>query len=1717
MNIKSSTFIFLLIFFLQSFKVKAHLENSCSHGNNEIISQNYKSINEYFKKNPHKSSKDDKNRNLESQRIQPIRITTDYSLLTQQPGGPAIIQSQTDYLIQLSNTVINFLSKFIKVQPNSKNNVFDPNQTNNGDCIGVLPSQNDQTLGIADSDLHLYFSFSDDSTSSTIADAGYCNLQSTYTYIRPNFGRVEFNIANIQYKPGDLKSYQSHLNTVLHEIIHILGFIFQSFDQWYDKEANDFLGQEGLNKILESQNLRGIDTYILGSPNVQETARKYYNCSTLFGQQLENQGGEGSKNYHWERTIIRNELMTASALSDSVKLSIFTVALLKDTGYWDDVNENLSDSIYWGKDKGCDFFQNACQSTTQKYEEFAIDSTQDCSFGYDGLGNDKVDFYGDGCKSITIYSNRGCDDINNQNPDSDQAQANSDQLNEYSYNSKCFISNLYHPHASFTYVENNLRCHKYQCSPDKTEVTIIFSSIPGAQLVCGIMDQGISKDVVFSSLTLGQVTCPSNIMKLCDNTNCVNFCSQNGMCVRGQCLCNSGFGGNDCSIKCNGFIDLDGSCVRQCSNNTFGNPDNVCKSKCPSGYYEDSNGNICTLCDFSCSKCKGPNKDQCLACQFLTYLDSNTCVQKCPIGKFADELSKSCQNCPTGCSDCKSFTNCSTCSEGYEQSGQTCIRSLCTSPCRTCNSVSTFCLSCLNGLYLSPQNTCVSSCSKGYFKNVKNMTCSPCPTGCISCLDTQNCTQCDTSNGYRQQGRKCANCVSPCATCSLENPNSCFSCENNMPIQNNQCVLACSEGFYLGKNNVCSRCLEGCNSCNDGNSCISCNQNYRLFTYNNVQICINSISCFSPCSSCRDAFQPTTCKKCVSNYYLQDEQCVDQCDQGYFKIQSNFTCAKCLPNCQICSSQNNCETCHDQYELMQSNGKQACTLNLQKNPRKSSKDDENRNLQSQRILPIRITADYSRLSQQPGGPVILKSQTDYLISLSNSVINFLSKFIKVQPNSQNNVFDLSQNEDCLGVFPSQNDQTHGIADSDLHLYFSFFDDSNSSELANAGHCNLQTTFTYVRPNFGRVEFNIAYIKYTPGDFKSYQNHLDTVLHEVIHVLGFSFESIDQWYDKEADSFLGLEGANKILTTVNLRGFDTYILGSPYVQETARKYYNCSTLFGQQLENQKYEEFATDSTQACSFGYDGLGKDIVDYYGDGCKSIGIYSNRVCDDINNQNPNSDEDQANSYKLNEYSYNSKCFISNLYSPHASFTYVENNLRCHKYQCSPDKTEVTIIFSSIPGAQLVCGIMDQGISKDVVFSSLTLGQITCPSDIIKLCDNTNCVNFCSQNGMCVRGQCLCNSGFGGDDCSIKCNGFIDLDRSCVPQCSNNTFGNPDNVCKHKCPSGYYEESNGNICKLCDFSCSKCKGPNKDQCLACQFLTYLDSNTCVQKCPIGKFADDLSKSCLNCPTGCSDCKSHTHCDTCSEGYEQSGQTCIDTSCTNPCRTCNFISTFCLSCLNGFYLSPQNTCVSSCPKGYFKNVKSMTCSPCSRGCITCLDDKNCSQCDTSNGYRQQERECTTCISPCATCSLENPNSCFSCENSMPIQNSQCVQACSEGFYLDKNNVCAPCLEGCNSCDDANSCISCNKNYRLFSNKNVQICINSISCFSPCSTCSDNFQPTKCKTCINNYYLQDKQCVAQCDLGYFKIQSNFTCAKCLPNCQMCSSQNSCETCYDNYVN
>ena len=64
------------------------------------------------------------------------------------------------------------------------------------------------------------------------------------------------------------------------------------------------------NVYARGVTLRGAARQVIKSPKVLETARKYFNCPSINGVEIENEGGSGSAGAHWERAILHNEQMT---------------------------------------------------------------------------------------------------------------------------------------------------------------------------------------------------------------------------------------------------------------------------------------------------------------------------------------------------------------------------------------------------------------------------------------------------------------------------------------------------------------------------------------------------------------------------------------------------------------------------------------------------------------------------------------------------------------------------------------------------------------------------------------------------------------------------------------------------------------------------------------------------------------------------------------------------------------------------------------------------------------------------------------------------------------------------------------------------------------------------------------------------------------------------------------------------------------------------------------------------------------------------------------------------------------------------------------------------------------------------------------------------------------------------------------------------------------
>ena len=70
-----------------------------------------------------------------------------------------------------------------------------------------------------------------------------------------------------------------------------------------------------------------------------------------------------------------NDMMTARVIFTDATFSIFNFAVLKDTGWYDEVNYDLADPMVWGKDAGCLFLEGTCpELANADFHEFHINT-----------------------------------------------------------------------------------------------------------------------------------------------------------------------------------------------------------------------------------------------------------------------------------------------------------------------------------------------------------------------------------------------------------------------------------------------------------------------------------------------------------------------------------------------------------------------------------------------------------------------------------------------------------------------------------------------------------------------------------------------------------------------------------------------------------------------------------------------------------------------------------------------------------------------------------------------------------------------------------------------------------------------------------------------------------------------------------------------------------------------------------------------------------------------------------------------------------------------------------------------------------------------------------------------------------------------------------------------------------------------------------------------
>lgn len=84
---------------------------------------------------------------------------------------------------------------------------------------------------------------------------------------------------------------------LVHELTHALGFTDDMFDKFIDADGQPIPKNQVTQKYVDPYDRT---TAMVITPTVVKEVRAQFGCDTLPGAALENEGGQGSANAHWE-------------------------------------------------------------------------------------------------------------------------------------------------------------------------------------------------------------------------------------------------------------------------------------------------------------------------------------------------------------------------------------------------------------------------------------------------------------------------------------------------------------------------------------------------------------------------------------------------------------------------------------------------------------------------------------------------------------------------------------------------------------------------------------------------------------------------------------------------------------------------------------------------------------------------------------------------------------------------------------------------------------------------------------------------------------------------------------------------------------------------------------------------------------------------------------------------------------------------------------------------------------------------------------------------------------------------------------------------------------------------------------------------------------------------------------------------------------------------
>ena len=282
---------------------------------------------------------------LKTAEWEPIRIYIDYTNLNSQLGmvSATLINNLKNTMFQ----AVYFIQQLINVKRTASPLLIKSCNSNIS-----ISSQVSQIGVTADLVIFPYFDIIYDD--SPEAASAVCNVDLSTG--RPLAGFIGFK------KDFDFTKINALFDKTvraMHQLTHILGFSGYMFGSFIDNNGN----KQPYNKIVTSSNVNGKHVQMIKTPKVLSIARNYFNCPSLIGVELEDQGGAKIPGSHWESRIMYGDYMIGTEIAENV-ISEITLGLLEDSG-WYQANYYTGGLFRFGKQKGCSFLNSQCVNNNQ--------------------------------------------------------------------------------------------------------------------------------------------------------------------------------------------------------------------------------------------------------------------------------------------------------------------------------------------------------------------------------------------------------------------------------------------------------------------------------------------------------------------------------------------------------------------------------------------------------------------------------------------------------------------------------------------------------------------------------------------------------------------------------------------------------------------------------------------------------------------------------------------------------------------------------------------------------------------------------------------------------------------------------------------------------------------------------------------------------------------------------------------------------------------------------------------------------------------------------------------------------------------------------------------------------------------------------------------------------------------------------------------------------